>query len=165
MAETLFQSNDSAHRYVLPSSCKLTRPATTQHVRTFSITCTRRCISDCIGHQSLRTRVSNELSRLNSAMEEYVRIPKHLIVDLLRPENGLSAALINLPPTVRPVVDRCTAKIRQIAATAGLATGECSSAHEQVRVSVLANQGMSLCFEVVVKPKKIGVTDIFHFQF
>ena len=98
-------------------------------------------------------------------MEEYVRIPKHLIVDLLRAENGLSAALINLPPTVRPVVDRCAAKIRQIAATAGLATGECSSAHEQVPVSVLANQGMSLSFEVVVKLKKIGVTDIFHFQF
>ena len=98
-------------------------------------------------------------------MEEYVRIPKHLIVDLLRAENGLSAALINLPPTVRPVVDRCAAKIRQIAATAGLATGECSSAHEQVPVSVLANQGMSLSFAVVVKLKKVGVTDIFHFQF
>ena len=127
---------------------------------------TRRSISDCNGHQSFQTRVSNELSRLNIAMEEYVRIPKHLIVDLLRAENGLSAALVNFPPTVRPVVDRCTAKIRQIAATAGLTTGECSSAreqlpvsecssaHEQLAVSDSASQGMFLSFELVVKLKE-----------
>ena len=170
MEETLFQSSDSfsighvnlikqllsmsAHRYDLPSSCKPTRPAPSQHVRTFAISRRRRHISDCNSHQSLRTRVSNELSRLNIAMEEYVRIPKHLIVDLLRAENGLSAALVNFPPTVRPVVNRCTAKIRQIAATAGLTTGECSSAHEQLAVSDSASQGMFLSFELVVKLKK-----------
>ena len=84
-------------------------------------------------------------------MEEYVRIPKHLIVDLLRAENGLSAALVQMPSTVRPVVNRCAVKIRQIAATAGLAAGEGSSAHGQLPVSNSASQGMFLSFEVVVK--------------
>ena len=84
-------------------------------------------------------------------MEEYVRIPKNLIADLLSDENGLSAALLQMPSTVHPVVNRCASKIRQLAATAGQAMGEGSSAHGQLPVSDSANQGMFLSLEVVVK--------------
>ena len=84
-------------------------------------------------------------------MEEYVTIPKHLIADLLRAENGLSAALVRMPSTVHPVVNRCASKIRQLAATAGQAMGEGSSAHGQLPVRDSASQGMFLSLEVVLK--------------
>ena len=73
-------------------------------------------------------------------MKEHVRIPKHLILDLLRAQNGLSAALVQMPSTVRPIVNRCASKNRQIAATAGFAMGEGSSAHGQLPVSDSASQ-------------------------
>lgn len=59
--------------------------------------------------------------------DEYVRIPKRLILELLRAEDGLSAALINLPPTVRSSVNTYTSAIRRIGAIAGIAVGQSSS--------------------------------------
>lgn len=70
--------------------------------------------------------------------QDYVRIPKQMIVELLRAENGLPA-LVDLPPTVRPAVENCSSKIRQIAETAGLRIDQ------QVTTTVSASQGTCTC--------------------
>lgn len=38
--------------------------------------------------------------------QDYVRIPKQMIGELLRAENGLPA-LVDLPPIICPVVENC----------------------------------------------------------
>ena len=58
-------------------------------------------------------------------MDETVQIPKRLILELLRTENTLSS-LIGIPPEVRPAVEQCTSKIREIAVRAGVRVGESS---------------------------------------
>lgn len=70
-------------------------------------------------------------------MDEVVQIPKRLILELLRTENTLSS-LIDIPPDVRPVVEQCTSKIREIAVKAGLRVGESSG--YQSTAAVVADQ-------------------------
>ena len=63
---------------------------------------------------------------------------------LLIAENGLSS-LINLPPTARPIIDKCSSNIREIAVTAGFRLGESSSsslADQSIVTQDSASQGM-----------------------
>ena len=61
------------------------------------------------------------------ASDEYVHIPKRLILKLLRDEGGLSS-LPRLPSHARAVIENCAETIREIAASAGLTVaGESSS--------------------------------------
>lgn len=59
----------------------------------------------------------------SDARDEYVHIPKRLILRLLRDEDGLSS-LRSLPSNIRPVIENCASTIREIAVSAGLTAGE-----------------------------------------
>lgn len=100
----------------------------------------------CVGFKSVRRWYPGSTAFQRtfvclSEMEEFVKIPKKLIVELLSTENMLSS-VVNLPPIARPIVERCAAKIREIAVRAGLRIGSTSSLSENYTVSVVSRQGM-----------------------
>jgi len=70
------------------------------------------------------------------AMEDYVNIPKRLILQLMSNENGLSS-LSNLPPNIQTVVENCTMTIREIGISAGIRAREETSSNTSSTVNSL----------------------------
>ena len=65
-----------------------------------------------------------------------MNIPKHLILQLLSNEDGLSS-LSNLPPNIQTVVENCAVTIREIAVSAGLRAREERSSNTSSTVNRL----------------------------
>ena len=58
-------------------------------------------------------------------IDDFMSIPRKLLVDLVKTENGL-ASLSGLPATNRPIVKKCASQIRQIAEQAGVSIASTS---------------------------------------
>ena len=69
-------------------------------------------------------------------MEDYVNIPKRLILQLMSNEDVLSS-LSNLPPNIQTVVENCTMTIREIAVSAGIRPQEERSSNTSSPVNSL----------------------------